>query len=217
MDTQALTRAAQGMQAVVHLAGVPERDDFATRLVPNNIVGTANVLEVARRAGVERFIYASSCRVVGGLDWNGATIGLDAGLVPGDHYGVSKATGELLCRLSADRHAMTVIAARLGWFVRNRTEAAHMDGMTDTKRIYLSHRDAVAFFCKALTQPVPTGFHTVFVVSHNAGQPAFDPNPARQLLHFEPCDSWPEGSSWSDDVEFPSPIRSPSFAPDRGE
>jgi nucleoside-diphosphate-sugar epimerase len=212
-DFSALREAATEMDTVIHLAAVPDRDNFADELVPNNVVGTQRVLEAARLCGVRRVIYGSSCRVVGGLDWQQDKISLAAGLVPGDHYGVSKATGELLARMYADRFGISIICARLGWFVRNPEEAARVESVTSGTRIYLSHRDALEFFSRAVVvEDVP--YAAVFVGSHNGGRCLFDLEPTRALLGYEPRDTWPEGSSWSSDMPFASPRRGASLLPE---
>jgi nucleoside-diphosphate-sugar epimerase len=212
LDTLSLRHAASDVDTIVHLAGVPDRDNFADQLVPNNIVGTHKVLEVARLNGVKRVVYGSSCRVVGGIDWQQEKIGLDVGLVPGDHYGVSKATGEILGRMYADRFGLSVICARLGWFVRNPEEASRVESVASGTRIYLSHEDALEFFARAVeADNVP--FAALFVVSKNGGRALFDVEPTRTLLGFEPRDSWPEGSSWSSELHFPSPRYAASLIP----
>jgi uronate dehydrogenase len=215
-DTAALCDAARGVHSIIHVAGVPERERFAEALVPGNIIGTHNVLEAARLAGVHRVVYASSVRVVGGLNWESGTIGLEAGYAPADHYGVSKATCELLGEMYARRFGMSVIAARLGWFVRNREEAEKLTTLELGPRIYLSQRDAVAFFECALECSLE-GFAAVFVTSRNAGDSAFDLAPARKVCGYDPTDTFPEGSSWNDDVTFPSPLQVPSLLPARGK
>lgn len=212
LDVAALRRAACDVEIIIHLAGVPERADFGEQLVPTNIVGTQRVLEAARLEGVRRVIYGSSCRVVGGIDWSCGTIAVQAGLVPGDHYGVSKAAGEILGRMYADRFGISVICARLGWFVRNEEEASRVETVVSGRRIYLSHDDALEFFACAVTA-AHMGFSAVFVASRNGGDAAFDVEPARQLCGFAPRDSWPQGSSWSSAPYFPSPRLVPSLIP----
>src|SRR6516225_9360214 len=49
-DGQAVRRAVTGVSAIVHLAATPDDDDFLTKLLPNNIVGTFQVLEAARES-----------------------------------------------------------------------------------------------------------------------------------------------------------------------
>jgi uronate dehydrogenase len=212
-DILALRAAARGMEIAIHLAGVPERENFAEQLVPNNIVGTHNLLEVARLEGLSRVVYASSCRVVGGLDWHQERIGLEAGLVPGDHYGISKATGELLARMYSERFGISVIAGRFGWYVRNLGEAQEMARSDVGLRLYLSHRDAATFFRRSICAE-NIKFAAVFVTSLNGGHSLFDLKPAAELLGYEPQDSWPDGSSWSDDMRFASPVLGRSLLPD---
>ncbi|MGC4089235.1 MAG: NAD(P)-dependent oxidoreductase [Polyangiaceae bacterium] len=173
LDPEALAQPMAGMDTLVHCAAVPDRQDFPKELVPTNISGTHMALEAARLARVERVIYASSIRVVGGLDWGQGQIGLDAGFVPGDHYGVSKATGELLARMYAERFGISVLSARLGWFVRNQDEAKLFESVQTAPRIYLSHCDAEDFFTRAVELPLPR-YAAVFVTSHNGGNSAFE-------------------------------------------
>src|SRR5664279_4957892 len=68
LDIDALQSAARGMDTIVHVAAVPDRQNFADALVPNNIVGTHNVFEVARLEGIRRVVNTSSVRVVSALD-----------------------------------------------------------------------------------------------------------------------------------------------------
>lgn len=215
-DVDSLYAAAEGAEVIVHFGAVPDRDDFVQRLVPVNIVGTYNLFEVARMRGIPRVVYASSCRVLGALDWTTETLTLEAGFAPGDHYGLTKATGELLGQLYSHRFGITVLCARIGWFVRNRDEATKMSSSEVGQRMYLSHRDAAAFFELAVNVPLPA-FSAVFVTSANAGRPIGDPEPAERVLGYRGRDAWPAGSSWADDRWFASPRGTSSLLPDRGE
>lgn len=215
MDFDAVHAATADIDTVVHFGAVPDRDDFANRLVPTNIVGTYHVFEAARMRGIRRVVYASSCRVLGALDWSKETLALEHGFAPADHYAVTKATGELLGQLYSHRFGIQVLCARIGWFVRNRNEAAKMDTTEVGRRMYLSHRDAEHFFELAVSVDLPP-FAAVFVTSKNGGRPLGDPEPARRVLGFEAYDTWPEGSSWDDGVLFQSPHGASSLLPDRG-
>jgi uronate dehydrogenase len=212
LDIDALQNAAKGMDALVHTAAVPDRQNFANALVPNNIVGTQNVFEVARLEGINRVVNTSSVRVVGGLDWATDCIGLDAGFVPGDHYGITKATGELIGAMYARRFGISVVSARLGWFVRNQKEADLLGSLPAGPRIYLSHDDAKDFFIRAVEKP-DIAHCAVYVTSYNGGDSAFDLVPANQLFGFKPKDSFPNGSTWSEEEDFPSPEMAPSLRP----
>jgi uronate dehydrogenase len=207
LDVEALRNAARGMDTIVHLAATPDVQSFADALVPNNIVGTHNVLEAARIEGIRRVVNTSSIRVVAGLSWETGQIGLDAGVMPDDLYGVTKVTGELLAQTYSRRFGFSVITARLGWLVRNRHEANHLPTLRSGPRIYLSHDDARAFFCRAVEQPNIPSHSVLYVTSHNQGDAAFDLEPAKRLLGYEPQDSFPRGSVWSPADDFPSPGR----------
>src|SRR6516165_2636129 len=52
----AINRAAQGAASLIHLAATPDDDEFVSKLMPNNLLGTYRVLEAARGAGVWRLI-----------------------------------------------------------------------------------------------------------------------------------------------------------------
>ncbi len=61
----AVTEATmEGVDCVVHLAAVPVEDAWE-RILTNNITGTYNVFEAARRKGVRRIVFASSNHVIG--------------------------------------------------------------------------------------------------------------------------------------------------------
>ncbi len=98
---------------------------------------------------------------------------------------------------------LSVICARCGWFVRNKEEAARMEKSEDAQRVYLSHRDGAAFFCRAV-EVQNVKFAQLFATSKNRGQSILDLSSAKEVIGYEPVDSWPEGSSW-DEREFPSP------------
>src|SRR5262245_9808907 len=57
-ETETVCQAARGVEAIIHLAAIPDDDDFLTKLLPNNIVGAYNILEAARLAGVKRMVLA---------------------------------------------------------------------------------------------------------------------------------------------------------------
>lgn len=59
-DGQALKHACEGCQAVAHVAAKAGLESSWDEFYSTNVVGTLNVLEAARHAGVERFVYTSS-------------------------------------------------------------------------------------------------------------------------------------------------------------
>src|SRR3954451_8536515 len=96
-DISALRAALESSSArrVIHLAGlqVPacKADPVAGAFV--NVVGTLNLFEAARTAGVERVVYASSAAVFG-MGEDDGPLKEDAATEPLTHYGVFKRTNE---------------------------------------------------------------------------------------------------------------------------
>ncbi len=111
-DAGAMAAACDGVDGVIHLGGQPEEADWAT-VNASNIQGTATVIEAARQAGVKRFVFASSNHAVGMYPRH-RHIGTDAAVRPDSFYGVSKAFGEALCSLYADKHGMRCLSIRIG-------------------------------------------------------------------------------------------------------
>src|SRR5438046_1347986 len=66
-DLDAIRPAFAGVDTVVHLAAAVGNPPFET-LLRTNVIGTNNVFEAARLAGVSRVIFASSGAVVSGWE-----------------------------------------------------------------------------------------------------------------------------------------------------
>lgn len=99
-DSAALTRLVEGASSVVHLAyeHVPgkyrggEGDDLPGWLVAN-LVGSINLIEQAKMAGVGRFVFLSS-RAVFGRTLPGRELDESHPTTPDTHYGAYKAAVE---------------------------------------------------------------------------------------------------------------------------
>ena len=59
-DADAMRQAIAGMDAVLHIGAVPDPAAPFEDVLHSNVVGTYNVLEACRAAGVKRLVYASS-------------------------------------------------------------------------------------------------------------------------------------------------------------
>ena len=111
-DSWALDMAMRGIDVVVHLAantGVAPsvedpRSDFA-----NNVIGTLNALESARRFGVRRFIFASSGAPVGEAT---PPVREDVPPRPVSPYGASKLAGEGYCSAYAKTFGVETVILR---------------------------------------------------------------------------------------------------------
>jgi 2-alkyl-3-oxoalkanoate reductase len=108
--------ATLGMDAVIHLAAkvsvVGAWDDFER----TNVEGTRNVLEAARRAGVQRFVHVSTPSVAHHGD---ALVGVGAQPADPDRargsYARSKAMAERLVLDLADEFAVVALRPHLVW------------------------------------------------------------------------------------------------------
>jgi nucleoside-diphosphate-sugar epimerase len=111
-DIDAVGAAVDGVEAVVHVAGLVSVTGDWGRFVSTNVTGTSNMLESARKAGVSRFVQISSPSVAhSGTSLVGVSArGADPTTTRG-HYATSKAMAELLA-LAADSPDMAVVSIR---------------------------------------------------------------------------------------------------------
>ena len=92
-----LEEAAKGIDSIIHLAAVVSVEEALARpreTVEVNVLGTLNVLEIARKLDVEKFVYASSVAVYG--EPKSLPITEDHLRDPANLYGCTKLAGELL-------------------------------------------------------------------------------------------------------------------------
>jgi len=170
-------KAMQGVDCVVHL-GAMATEAAWDKILPNNIAGTWNVFEAARRAGVRRVVYASSHHAVG--FYRRARF-IDATVTPRPDgpYGVSKVFGEGVGRLFADKHAMTVACLRIGAFLERPKDRRHM-------RVWLSPRDAVQLVGCCIDAP---DYHFIVVYGVSANTRGRYRNVGLDFLNYRPQDN----------------------------
>lgn len=193
-DAIEIQRAADGIDALVHLAATPDDDDFHTRIVPNNIIGVHNVLEAARIAGVRRVVLASSGQVVWWQRFTGPMpITADVQPTPRGWYAAAKLFAEGAGRAYVEAHGLSVIAARLGWCPRDQGHVAELAATDWGPDVYLSPGDAGRFFACAVEAPQSIRFEVVYTCSKPLKTLVYDPEPARKF-GYEPRDVWPQGA-----------------------
>src|SRR5215813_2062635 len=105
-------RAVDGVEGIVHLGGFSVEGPWET-ILQANIIGCYNLFEAARRKGVKRIVYASTAHVVGFYPRH-RRIGTDLTVRPDSRYGASKAFGEALGALYADKYGLRVLCLRIG-------------------------------------------------------------------------------------------------------
>ncbi|MEO1106066.1 MAG: NAD(P)-dependent oxidoreductase [Pseudomonadota bacterium] len=111
-DPAAMASLVTGADGIIHLGGFSVEGDWDT-VRSANIEGLYTTLAACRDGGVPRFIFASSNHAVGFYPRT-RRIGIDEAVRPDSLYGVSKAFGEALCSMFADKHALRAMSIRIG-------------------------------------------------------------------------------------------------------
>ena len=111
-DYEQTKQITAGIDGIVHLGGYSVEGPWET-IHKSNIVGCYNLFEAAYRSGVKRIVFASSNHAVG-FYRRDRKIGVDVTLRPDSRYGVSKAFGEAVGALYADKHGLRVTCIRIG-------------------------------------------------------------------------------------------------------
>jgi uronate dehydrogenase len=111
-DYEQTKQITAGIDGIVHLGGYSVEGPWET-IHKSNIVGCYNLFEAAYRSGVKRIVFASSNHAVGFYPRD-RKIGVDVTLRPDSRYGVSKAFGEAVGALYADKHGLRVTCIRIG-------------------------------------------------------------------------------------------------------
>ena len=212
-DLEAIRPAFAGVQAVVHLAASPSVETPWDDILTNNLIGTYNVFEAARLAGVDRVVFASSNHAIGMYEFDASpelfelddqrTFDHTVPVRPDSLYGVSKAYGEALGRYYHERHGMAVYCLRIGalrgddnpYSDREIQGGAGMLNLTPEqtrKRMraaWLSRGDAAELVRRCLTVE-DARWALVYGISDNPRQ-YWDIGHARAVLGYDPKDSAP--------------------------
>jgi uronate dehydrogenase len=199
IDRDAVRRAVEGMDAVVHLGAYPNPADFIEVLLGPNVVGLYHVCEAAVELGVERLILASSVQVISGHRSLDRPVTVEDGPAPTNHYALTKAWAELAGDMYARVHNLSVISVRIGWFPRNTEEARRLAASPRGRDVFLSHDDSNRFLALCVESPEPPrgGSVTLQAASRPVGTARMDLEPARRVIGYVPHDTWPEGLPFS--------------------
>jgi len=192
-DEAAVGAAMDEVGAVVHLAGDPRPEAPWDSVLRNNIDGTQTVLQAAVNAGVRTFVFASSNHAVGAYETPERTpemyrktgeFSLDGSepARPGNLYGVSKATGELLGRFYHDTYGLSVACVRIGNLTRDHPPRNYERGQA----MWLSYRDCAHLFDRCLRADYD--YEVVYGISDN-DRKYYSIERAREVLGYEPRDN----------------------------
>lgn len=176
-DFNAILPAFEEQDVVVHLAAYLKPDWEGLHTV--NIVGTYNVFEAARRAGVKRIVFASSGSTVTGYELEPPLSDIvnanykavpskwpilthTTPIRPSTLYGATKVWGEALGRFYSDIHGMSVICLRFGHVVKEDRPIINRDWAA-----WCSQRDAGQIVKLCVEAPDSLGFDIFYVLSDN--------------------------------------------------
>jgi uronate dehydrogenase len=176
-DRAAIERMMDGVQAVVHLAGVGGEYTLED-LFRVNARGVFDVFEAARLAGVKRIVYASSNHAFGCYPIS-EQVSPALPPRPDSLYGTFKAWGETMLRCYFDRHGIRSVSLRIGTYrplpIDQRSLAT-----------WLSPADVAQLVDKSLRHADP-GCLVVNGYSNNTRIKTFDPNWG--FLRYHPTDN----------------------------
>jgi nucleoside-diphosphate-sugar epimerase len=160
--------------------------------VPNNIVGTYQVMEAARKGDVSRVILASTGQVIDG-HLRAGRLPVTPALVPQPRYlyACTKVFVEAIGWAYSQQHAMEVLAVRLGWCVRPGQEEEFRQSPFGPD-VYLSQGDAGRFFLSAATVEKLPPYAVVYVTSRPARRVLYDLSETTRITGYSPQDTWGE-------------------------
>ncbi len=181
-DPSAAGALCNGVDAIVHLAGIPDPGAQFDDLLPANILATTYLIEAAHKAQVSRFVFASSAQTIEGYPVDRQVVPGMA-VAPANLYGASKCYGEALCSLYATQHGMSCVALRIGAF--EPVDGPPLETMRDLSA-WLSYRDATHLIDRAIQAEIDGNF-----IAHGISDNRFkrlDLTETRRVLGYAPQD-----------------------------
>jgi uronate dehydrogenase len=169
-DPATAQRAVEGVDAVVHLAGIAT-EAALPEILHSHVETTAALLDAMVMTGVRRMVYASSNHAVG-MTPAGGLLEEAARPRPDTFYGVGKVAAEALLSLYADRYGVSSVAMRIGSFEPTPSTRRHL-------ATWLSPADCLRLVEAALTAQLE-GLRVVYGISANSGA-WWDLQPGREI------------------------------------
>lgn len=187
-DFETVVEAAEGVDAIVHLAifnrsGNMTRAEVARLTFDVDMKSCYNVYEAARVQGVKTVVFASTNHVTGLNEQDGIVSRPELPVRPDGIYGAGKAFGEALGRYYADRQGVRVHCLRI----------ANFNGLDEPGRHYgeghsrwLSPRDCAQLVWRCIeAEDIPFGIF--YGISKN-GEAKWDLSNSKETLGYEPED-----------------------------
>ena len=187
-DRMALLRAADGCEAIAHLAAIPNPGHSDDMIFQTNVTGTQYIFAAAEANGINRVAIASTCCTFGlyfalhPIDPQYLPMNEAHPTLPQDLYGLSKVLNEETARAYTRRAGMTTAALRLT-SVTNLEHARnqhwlrrHLTSDHDRRNdlwSYIDVRDSARAFRLAIENAV-TGTHTTAIIAARDSYTACD-------------------------------------------
>jgi nucleoside-diphosphate-sugar epimerase len=189
-DFGLVSKAVAGVDAIVNLA-IARTYQTPEDPMRASVLGTVNLLEAARRQGVDRIVHMSSGAVVTGYDRDTR---IHVGL-PFEYSGMycfSKAMQEHACRDYAMMYGLTVIALR-PWSVCDARTGTAKNGQPlryDPGFFGLLDRYDLGEACNAALSAPLAGFQPFHVMATEEAEQRFDVKRTRNVLGWRPKESF---------------------------
>ena len=178
---------------VVHFGAYVDEGPFEKLWGPN-FVGSYNVWESSRLAGVKRVIYASSIHAVGMYPRN-QFIGVDVPHRPDGFYGLAKCFTEDLGRMYWEKSGLEAVCLRI--------YSAAAVVSSRSLSTWLSYDDLIQLVTRAIDTPT-VGFTISYGISNN--DRAVVDNSAATYLGYKPKDN---AEQYADEILANSPPSDP--------
>eukprot|EP00414_Alexandrium_minutum_P003313 CAMPEP_0113818616 /NCGR_PEP_ID=MMETSP0328-20130328/329_1 /TAXON_ID=39455 /ORGANISM="Alexandrium minutum" /LENGTH=291 /DNA_ID=CAMNT_0000786551 /DNA_START=99 /DNA_END=974 /DNA_ORIENTATION=- /assembly_acc=CAM_ASM_000350 len=197
----------EGCTHVLHLAAQGSPAASFEDILRSNIISTYHAYEAAKRAGVKRFVLASTNHVQHGdsMEIGGGPGSMDQSRLsgklmkvsdpgtPDSYYAASKLYNEDLGKLYAKVwKSFELVSLRIGWVLYDDpTELKGTKFERYLRAMFLSRRDCIGFCKAALIAPVPAeddGYLCAYALSNNATR-VFDLEESVNKLGYKPLDA----------------------------
>jgi nucleoside-diphosphate-sugar epimerase len=201
-DLAAVRAAAEGCDAIVHLAGIPgDREDIPDQVVAVNVSGTWNVLLAAQAHGIGRVVHASSGKALGMLERDPQYLPIDdahPGL-PARPYGLAKWLSEEMCLAATRDSGIETLCLRPVFVVEpsqwaefaSLTELGPARGRSWHLGVFVDVRDVADAFALAVSCDAPEGGHARLLL---CGDDVASDRPAAELAaEHLPHVAWRDG------------------------
>lgn len=180
-DKALLTKACNGVDLVIHLAGIPSADTPFDDVLAVNMLGTKNLLDSMMESGVSKIVFASSAQTIEGYDKD---LQIDETMPtnPGNYYGVSKVFGESLLAYLSKEKGIKAICLRIAAyeFPEDFTEMNARD-----MSAYLHPDDFNQLLNKAISSIDDFDFEVFNAISNNTYK-RLTIQKAKRLLNYSP-------------------------------